>query len=220
MCEIIVKKYISASRDGFLGNSFQLLWTICVRLAACGPENAVVRYTCIFNAHIQCSAFIPFKSAFTPCFSQMNNLYKTEEMLKSVWQHKCNLIHRLRSSTDSISSCGTSALCRSRIMRPGFTKVIRAILYGNGSKLSEMSLCEVTEWQKLSHFARAELGTCECVLSPLQKQLLRHAVSIAPWADLDTRCNLSRLCLCMYSAASFPIGYKCCSVLDLKSLNG
>ncbi len=110
----------------------------------------------------------------------MNNLYKTEEMLKSVWQHRCNLIHRLRSSTDSISSCGSSALCRSLIMQPGFTKVIRAILYENGSELSEMSLCEVTERQKLSHFAREELGTCECVLSPLQKQLLRHAVSIAP----------------------------------------
>ncbi|KAI2663577.1 Leucine-rich repeat-containing protein 7 [Labeo rohita] len=72
-------------------------------------------------------------------------------------------------------------------MRPGFTKVIRAILYGNGGELLEMSLCEPTERQKLSHFARAELGTCECVLSPLQKQLLRHAVSIAPWADLATR---------------------------------
>lgn len=78
-------------------------------------------------------------------------------------------------------------------MRPGFTKVIRAILYGNGGELLEMSLCEPTERQKLSHFARAELGTCECVLSPLQKQLLRHAVSIAPWADLATRCNRSRL---------------------------
>jgi len=41
MCEIIVRKYISG---GFLGNSFQLLWTICVRLAACGSENAVVTY--------------------------------------------------------------------------------------------------------------------------------------------------------------------------------
>lgn len=158
MCEIIVRKYISASRGGFLGNSFQLLRAICVRLAACGSENAAVRYTCIFNGHIQCSAFITFKSAFTPCFSQINNLYKTEEMLKSVWQDNCNLIHRLRSDTDSISSCGTSALCRSHIMRPGFTKVIRVILYGNGSELSEMSLCEATARQKLSHFAWAELG--------------------------------------------------------------
>lgn len=127
MCEIIVRKYISASRGRFLGNSFQLLRTICVRLAACDFENAVVRFTCIFNGHMQCSAFIPFKSAFTPCFSQMNNLYKTGEMLKSVWQDKCNLIHRLRSDTDSISSCGTSALCRSHIMWPGFTKVITEI---------------------------------------------------------------------------------------------
>lgn len=157
MCEIIVK-YISASRVGFLGNSFQLLRAICVRPAACSSENAVVRYSCIFNGHIRCSAFITFKSAFTPCFSLINNLYKKEEMLKSVWQDKCNLIHRLRSDTDSISSCGTSALCRSRIMRPGFAKVIRVILYGNGSELSEMSLCEATARQKLSHFARAELG--------------------------------------------------------------
>lgn len=69
-------------------------------------------------------------------------------------------------------------------MQSSFTKVCKGILNGSGSELSEMSLCEPTATQKLNHFAREEMGTCECVLSPLEMQLLRHAVSIAPWTEL------------------------------------